>query len=111
MEVVLQLLQCVLHGATVGIFHLRPAGNTGFYGEAEDIAGNLLFQLVDKKRSFGTRSDKTHIADQYVEHLRRFVKTDLAQHASNPSHTGIVLASPYRTGALFSVDAHRTKFV
>src|SRR5262249_10641026 len=64
-EVVLELLQGIGHGTSVGILHLRPAGDAGFDREAERVKGDLLFQLPDEDRALGPRTDKTHLSNQH----------------------------------------------
>src|SRR5205085_3866222 len=82
-EVVLQLLPCVLDGSAVGVLYLRPARKARRYQVALLVEWNLLGELLDEVRPLGARADEVHLAAEDVPELRYLVHANLAYHAAD----------------------------
>src|SRR5690348_6459624 len=60
-EIVLQLLDCILHRSTILITYLRPTGYPRLDAMSDVIKRNLGAELIYKIGPFRTGPDKTHI--------------------------------------------------
>src|ERR1043166_5746637 len=105
-QVVLQLLSRVFDRGAVGIFDLRPTGQSGWNQVALFVIRDLLGQLCDEVRPLWSWPNEIHFTFQNVPELRNLVDTDLANHATNARCAIVVLRRPHRSRFL-SVDSHR----
>src|SRR6185295_9199730 len=64
-EVILQLLECVLDRRSVVVLYLGPAGYARFDRESFHVVRDLLLQGDNKLRPLGPRSDEAHVTHQH----------------------------------------------
>src|SRR5688572_17738069 len=95
-QVVLQLLHGVFDASPVGVADLRPAGESGLDDVALTIERDRPRQFAHERRTLGTRSDKAHLALQYVPELRQLVDPRPAKNPADGGHARVVRMGPYR---------------
>src|SRR5512136_755269 len=66
-------------GVATQAIDLCPAGHPRLLFVALHIAWNRTLELLDIDRALWPRSDQAHVADQYVNQLRQFIKVRAAQ--------------------------------
>ena len=89
---------------------LGPTQQTGFDIKAPHVEGDVFLELLDKIEPFRTRAHQTHIALEEIEALGDLIEMQSAQHDTCPGHARIPAADPYRSGGLFCIGDHGTKF-
>src|SRR5574337_1172744 len=82
-QVVLKLLNRVIHGSTVVIADLSPSSNTWFYTMPDCIKRNISGKLINKIWTLWARSDQAHFPQQNIDQLRKFVNAGPADDSAN----------------------------
>src|SRR5580765_8450101 len=70
-EVILQLTHRLLDCGAIRVAHLRPSRDSRLDAVPNRVERNLLSKHVHEFRTFGSRSDKAHLAPEYVDQLRQ----------------------------------------
>ena len=88
---------------------LCPAGHARFDFVPEHVFGNRFSELVDKRRTLGTRPDEAHLAAQNIDQLWQLIQARPPQPLSQPGYARIVAGRPHRAGRLFRIVNHCAK--
>src|SRR5262249_15138036 len=104
--IVLQLLDRVVLGRTIGIAELSPTGDAGFHAMTQGVVWNFLRKLTHKLWSLRTRANKAHVTSQDVENLRQLVYTQLANEGAHARVARIPSLCPHGTTIALSVQPH-----
>src|ERR1043166_4381818 len=88
------------------MFHLRPSGNSGTYKQPAGIKAYFLLELLDKKRTLGPGTHKTHFPFQHINELRYFIQPKVPENSAKTRNTLVVMSRPNRAGFLFRVMNH-----
>src|SRR5689334_9138404 len=60
-------------GITSQTVDLRPAGHASFLAMTFHVTRNTVTELEDINRTFRTRPNQTHLADEYINQLGDFI--------------------------------------
>ena len=71
---------------------LCPAGHARFDFVPEHVFGNRFSELVDKRRTLGTRPDEAHLAAQNIDQLWQLIQypNQVTRESLRVAHTGPV---------------------
>ena len=93
----------------ISAIDLRKAGESGSYRETILEFGDVFVKFLIEAFSFGTRTDKAHIADEDIKKLGKLVQPAPAKSTPELSAAHILRVGPFRT-ILLGVDMHSAEF-
>ena len=93
------------------VVDLRPAGDPRLDFMAEHVFRDLLPEIQDKGRPFGTRSDQAHLAHENVDELGDLVDAEFSEELSEPCDARIIAFRHDRSRLFFSIADHGPELV
>src|SRR5208282_2350706 len=93
-EVVFELDPGLLDARPISAPDLGPAGYPGAQRMPLIVVGDFLFQHTSEIWLFGPGTNQAHIAEQHVDQLRDFVKSELADEPADPGYARVLIGGP-----------------
>src|SRR5207245_3254443 len=91
-EIVLQLLDCVLIALAVRVIHLRPPGDPRFHQMPEMIRRYLFLISLGAPDPFRAWTNQAHVALKDIPKLRQLIEPQFPQPAPSTRHAQITFA-------------------
>src|SRR6266568_2500947 len=108
-EIIFELLDCVLVALAVRIIHLRPAGDTRFYQVPEMIKRNCPLIAFGAFIPLRAWTDQAHVALEDIPKLRQLVEPQFAQPTPKGSDPRVAFARVNIVVLLYGAQAHRSE--
>src|SRR5438477_4615271 len=109
-EVVLELLHCVLVALAVGIIRLRPTGDTRFDQMPKMIKRDRLLIAFSALAPLGTRPNQADVAFECIPKLGQLIESEFSQPAPHRSHATVIFARINVFVGLVGAPAHGPEF-
>ena len=88
------------------VAHLGPSGDAGLDAVAHGVVGDLVGELIHKKRPLGAWPDQAHVTVEHVEELRQFIDAQQPDDVADAGDAAVVGGGPARFAVFLGIGAH-----